>query len=159
MRFIEIKSLELRHKTDVLELWNKEYPETLEHKSLSDFEHYLSSLSECTHTLLIDDTELIQGWYFDFTREGEKWFALLINSSMQGKGFGTQLLNKAKAKETALNGWVIDHDRDKKKNGSTYKSPLGFYLKNGFYLLEQNRLEEEKISAVKVRWHQDIHSN
>ena len=71
---------------------------------------------------------------------------------MSGKGFGTQLLNLGKEKESVLNGWVIDHDKDKKRNGENYISPLNFYLKNGFEVFPDNRLELEKLSAVKIRW-------
>ncbi|MCB0473527.1 MAG: hypothetical protein KDC56_10755, partial [Flavobacteriaceae bacterium] len=57
-----------------------------------------------------------------------------------------------KEKETELNGWVIDHDNDYKINGELYKSPLNFYLKNGFQKSSDRRLELEKISAVKIKW-------
>lgn len=94
----------------------------------------------------------IGGWYFDFVREQEKWFAIILDSSLQGKGFGTKLLNMAKEKEPELNGWVIDRDTDRKRNGDLYRSPLPFYLKNGFEKISDTRLELEKISAVKITW-------
>ena len=58
----------------------------------------------------------------------------------------------AKEKENSLNAWVIDHNRDLKANGDAYRSPLEFYLKNGFKLLSDIRLELTNISAVQVNW-------
>lgn len=62
------------------------------------------------------------------------------------------MLNLAKTKELVLNAWVIDHDTDRKKTGEVYKSPLNFYLKQGFKKLPDQRLELDKISAVKIKW-------
>ena len=89
---------------------------------------------------------------FDFVRDNQKWFAIILDSKIQGKGIGTKILNLAKEKENELNGWVIDHDSDKRRNGKSYKSPLNFYLRNGFEKLSKTRLESDKISAVKIRW-------
>jgi hypothetical protein len=51
-----------------------------------------------------------------------------------------------------LNGWVIDHNNDRKKNGLIYVSPLKFYEKCGFEIQNYMRLELDKISAVKIKW-------
>ncbi len=77
---------------------------------------------------------------------------MILDARIQGKGFGRQLLNMAKEKEAKLNAWVVDHDRNLKKNGEIYRSPLDFYLKNGFEKLAESRLESDKISAVKIHW-------
>ena len=138
-----------------MELWNDEFPEKLNYQTLADFESYLSNLEDQFHILMLDDNQNIKGWYFDFIRDAERWFAIILNTEMSGKGYGTQLLNLAKEKEPVLNGWVIDHENDKKRNGETYTSPLNFYLKNGFELLPNNRLELEKLSAVKIRWEKE----
>ena len=71
---------------------------------------------------------------------------------MKGKGLGRKMLDKLKQSENHLNGWVIDHNNDKKKNGKPYISPLGFYQKCGFEILVKERLEHHKISAVKIKW-------
>ena len=85
-------------------------------------------------------------------RDNERWFAIILHSKFQGRGLGTKLLKFAKHQEQELNGWVIDHNRDKKKNGECYTSPLSFYLKNGFEKLPENRFKSQKISAVKIKW-------
>ena len=133
-------------------MWNNEYPEKLNYRNLTDFEDYLKHLTQQSHIIMVDENQNIKGWYFDFIRENEKWFALILDAKLQGKGLGRKMLNLAKEKESELSGWVIDRSNDKKQNGEFYESPLSFYLKNGFELLVKNRLENEKISAVKIKW-------
>ena len=124
----------------------------MNYQTLSEFEEYLGNLMEQSHILMKSENQNIKGWYFDFIRENEKWFAIILDSKFHGKGFGTKLLNLGKEKESELNGWVIDSQNDKRKNGELYNSPLMFYLKNGFEKLDKERLELEKISAVKIKW-------
>ena len=62
------------------------------------------------------------------------------------------MVDELKQVEPILNGWVIDHNNDKKINGLTYFSPLKFYEKCGFEIQTDNRLELDKISAVKIKW-------
>lgn len=152
MEFIKLSNLSSIHKEEILKLWNNEYPSKLNYQSLTDFEVYLKNLKQKSHILMVDERKNIRGWYFDFIRDQEKWFAIILDSKLQNKGFGTIIINLAKKKEKELNGWVIDHEDDKKNNGETYKSPLAFYLKNGFVKLEDTRLELENISAVKIKW-------
>ncbi|PKA82039.1 hypothetical protein ATE92_0164 [Ulvibacter sp. MAR_2010_11] len=159
MEFINTKALTKSQKEEIHNLWNNEYPEKLNHANLSAFEKYLESLSNQSHILLIDDNKMIKGWYFHFLRENEKWFAIILDSEIQGKGFGSKILNLAKETETELNGWVIDKSSDKKRNGELYKSPLHFYLKNEFELLPEIRLELEILSAVKIKWVKAIAHN
>lgn len=102
--------------------------------------------------MLIDKNGIIKGWYFDFDRNNEKWFAMILAAEIHRKGFGTQLLNEAKKKESALSGWVIDKTDYLKQNGNFYKSPIPFYLKNGFHKLPEIRLELTHLSAVKIQW-------
>lgn len=152
MKFIKLKELSKTNKEEVLNLWNNEYPAKLSYKTLQDFEIYLEKLTEQSHILMINKNEEIKGWYFDFIRENEKWFAIILDSKLHGKGLGTRILNIAKENEIDLSGWVIDHNSDIKKNGEIYRSPMEFYLKNGFKRLKTVRLELEKISAVKIKW-------
>lgn len=152
MEFIELSELSKSDKVQILELWNNEYPEKLAHKSLASFEAYLENLSERSHVLVIDENNSIKGWYFDFVRDNEKWFAIILDMALQGLGVGTRLLNRAKDKEVELSGWVIDHNTYRMKNGGLYESPLNFYLKNGFEEISETRLELNNISAVKIKW-------
>ena len=144
--------LNAEQKGALIELWNKEYPAQLSYSSMFEFEAYLSELENPTHILLIEQNSIV-GWYFDFNRENKRWFGMVLDSVIQGKGYGSQLLRRAQKDQPELYAWVIDHDKDKKLDGSTYRSPLNFYLKNGFKVAPDQRLELENISAVKIQWH------
>ena len=152
IRIITTNSLDNSQIKVIFELWNAEYPKNLIHLNLSDFEDYLNTLANQHHILLTDENGVIKGWYFDFDRADEKWFAIILDTEIHGKGFGTVLLNEAKKKESILNGWVIDKTDYFKQNGSRYISPIPFYIKNGFKLLPEIRLELEHLSAVKIIW-------
>jgi len=152
MKITTTHQLNLVQKEQVLQLWNNEYPEKLAYKNMAGFESYLEKLNEVKHFLLANNDEKIQGWAITFKRENETWFAIILSENLHGKGWGTKVLNELKQNKKEMNGWVIDHSDDKKRNGSFYKSPLEFYLKNGFEVLSDTRLELEIMSAVKIKW-------
>ena len=133
-----------------MKLWNQEFPAQLGYGQLEDFEQYLSNLIEPKHWLLEEHGKVL-AWALTFQREEERWFAIMVVRSHQGMRLGSRLLHTLKENETVLNGWVIDHNRDVKVNGSHYHSPLEFYIRLGFKVLPE-RMENEKISAVKIRW-------
>jgi GNAT superfamily N-acetyltransferase len=139
-------------KEMAFELWNYQYPVQLNYETVEDFEQYLKGLENLQHYLLLNSWQEIDAWAFTFFRDGEQWFALLIKGSIQRKGIGTLFLNYLKIETSELNGWVIDHNNDRKKNGNVYPSPLVFYQKNGFNVVEGVRLETDKLSAIKVKW-------
>ncbi|WP_306354281.1 hypothetical protein [Flavobacterium sp. '19STA2R22 D10 B1'] len=149
---VERKELNLEEKIAIYRLWNQEYPEKLNYTAVEGFEAYLANLSKITHYLMIDDKDQIVAWSSTFEREGALWFAVIIAGNLHGKGYGHTILNHLKSKESTLNGWVIDHEQDKKKDGTIYLSPLSFYLKNDFIVYPDNRLELEKMSAVHIQW-------
>src|ERR1700744_2921967 len=113
---LETSTLTQAQKESVLSLWNQEYPESL-HYELADFEKYLSALTNGQHYLLSEDDDVVKGWAFTFTRDEQKWFAIILDHSIQVQGYGTQLLNRLKETEPILHGWVIDHNRAIKPNG------------------------------------------
>ena len=120
MKIITTNNLDDHQKKVIYDLWNAEYPKNLTHSNPIDFENYLNALTNQHHNLLIYKNGIIKGWYFDFDRNNEKWFAMIIASEIHGKGFGTMLLNEAKKKESVLNGWVIDKTNYLKQNGDGY---------------------------------------
>lgn len=152
MRFIEANILDAEEKKAVFDLWNQEYPESLFYSNREEFDAYLQGLWQSRHVLVKDHLDRILGWYAEFKRDGELWFAMILDASIQGKGIGTQLLKKAKNSNPILNGWVIDQGGYLKRDGTPYNAPLDFYLKNDFKVLKEKRLELPSISAVKIRW-------
>ena len=152
MKILQTTVLSLEQKQLLFELWNTEYPEKVGYKDVFEFQNYLDGLSNLKHYLLVDDLEQLFGWAFTFVREGEDWFGIIIDSNMQGRKFGTLLLHELKKNYSVLNGWATDHQNEVKRNNEPYLSPLGFYFKNGFIVNQNIRLENDKISAVKIRW-------
>ncbi|SNR97347.1 GNAT family N-acetyltransferase [Flavobacterium sp. ov086] len=152
MRILRKEILSEEEKEVLRELWNNEYPARLHLKTSEDFELYLNGLSNTKHYLLLDESNEIIGWTFTFLREGEDWFAIIMNSKIQGRGNGSLLINEIKNRNNSLNGWVVDHENEIKENGDFYKSPMPFYIKNGFTIITETRIENEKMSAVKINW-------
>jgi hypothetical protein len=138
-------------KRNVMDLWNKEYPASLYYHTLSDFDKYLTELKHQKHFLVKNDGHLL-GWAFKFTRENENWFAIIVDTAHHKNGIGKNLTSILKRNIGSLSGWVIDNDKMLKITQQPYLSPLNFYIKNGFQILPDKRLKNEKISAVKIQW-------
>ncbi len=151
MELIRFKSLKPYQKLQIFRIWNNEYPAQLGYSDLEEFENYLAGLLNPIHFILRKDNKLL-AWAVAFDRLGERWFAIIVDSSSQKKGLGTLFLNTLKSEEPSLCGWVTDHGRYVKSDGSPYPSPLEFYTKNGFILVTDVRFENEKLSAVKIKW-------
>ncbi|MFK7001356.1 GNAT family N-acetyltransferase [Flavobacterium oreochromis] len=152
----EVKILNSDHKLQLLNLWNTEYPVSLHYKNHEAFEDYLSKIKNQRHFLYITDTGKITGWAYSFNREEERWFAIILSHTIQGKGIGKMMIKKIQTSENKLFGWVIDHNNSKKSNGEVYISPLIFYKKCGFDVLINERLETEILSAVKIYWNKEL---
>ena len=148
MARIEItKSLTEAQTTQIDHLWNELYPTNLENR----FRQLLNGIEEYNHHVLLNETDIVMGWTAAFRRDGEIWFSILVPTENQNKGYGKMLIDSLKQSSKILCGWVIDHNNYLKKDGSTYYSPMQFYLKNGF-LITNIRLETDLISAVKIKF-------
>ncbi len=146
-----VTKLSADQKQGVFLLWNEEYPEQLAFADQGELDVYLQALHGQRHLLLRNENTIF-GWAFSFEREDCRWFAIILSSLIQRKGYGTKLLEQLKQNESRLYGWVIDRDNYLKANNEPYLSPLKFYLRNGFIALNDSRLETPKISAVKISW-------
>lgn len=156
MQVIKTKQLSEQQKERIMALWNAEYPASLSYNTMAEFDEFLDKIEQLSHYMLLQDDQTVIGWISVFIRNEETWFSVLLDTAFQRQGLGRQLINLAKKDYDVLNGWVIDNHISKKSDGSLYIMPLPFYLKNGFVVLENIRLENEKLSAVKIRWN---HSN
>lgn len=152
LKLVETSLLDNAQKEGVLLLWNQEYPVELAYVSIQELDVYLAKLITPRHVLLYDEDGTLLVWYADFDRDRDRWFAMIIHPAAQGLGIGTFLLEQARKLHSELHGWVIDHHFSKKSDGSVYRSPIVFYLKNGFEVMPHLRLETERLSAVNVRW-------
>jgi len=152
MQIVEQNELSADQKSEVVRMWNAEYPANLAYSDVSEFDDYLNNLENKKHFLLINSSDEIVGWALLFDRENARWFAILIDEKIQGQGFGIKLIDALKAAENRFFGWVIDHNDSEKLNGKFYKSPLGFYRKIGFRILENERIDTDKMSGVKIEW-------
>lgn len=148
---IDTKALQTAQLPQLMQLWNNEYPASLAHKTIEDFEAYLATLSYCKHYVR-EENKVIYAWAFEFDRNDERWFALIIDKNQHGKRIGSQLLSIMKQSNKQLNGWVIDYGNATMSDGSFYRSPLAFYLKNDFQVISHQRIDNEVISAVKIQW-------
>ena len=101
---------------------------------------------------MLNDENEILGWALTFTRNEGNWFAIILDSKIQRKGFGTILLNELKKDNVIVNGWAVDHHSEVKRNREKYVSPIDFYIKNGFLADQDVRIENDKISVVKITW-------
>ena len=72
LKIITTTILSEDQKTQVLDLWNREYPEKLCYNSLADFDEYLEKLTDHKNFLLINNENKIFGWAFTFNRENKR---------------------------------------------------------------------------------------
>jgi len=151
----KLKELDVNQAKSLYELWNREYPVSLQFSTPQAFIDYLTQLEAPTHYLLQNQRQEIIGWCFTFVRTAEVWFGLLVNQQQQKKGFGRKLLEQAQKDHQRLNGWAVDHSLYVKEDGKPYQSPMNFYLKQGFTKLPKNRILKAQLRAVQIRWERE----
>lgn len=143
-----LKNLSTNQSQQINQLWNDEYPKNLNNR----FPLLIQDTTDHNHYILSDQFNVILAWAVAFLREEEIWFSIIVSSANHKKGYGKMLINSLKKYNTELNGWVIDHNNYIKANGEQYDSPMGFYLKNDFKIIADDRIETDILSAVKIYW-------
>lgn len=151
MKIINKNKLEDFEIIELLELWNNEYPASIKYSTIEKFKEFLNNLLDLEHYLMLDSNKII-AWNFVFIRNDERFFGLIIDTKFQKLGIGTKFMNHIKHLYPILNGWVVDHNNYLKLDNSPYISPLDFYIKNGFKVNQNIRLELESFSAVRIIW-------
>ncbi len=150
------ETLQAEQQKIIYQLWNAAYPAGLAFDHQQQFENYLKGLKNAQHYFI--QLENANAWAMVFERDGERWFALIVDPKVHAKGIGKLLLDFLKSEHPVLNGWVIDHHLYQRKDGQMYRSPLEFYVKNAFEIKKDTRLELPHLSAVKVQWREkEIH--
>jgi hypothetical protein len=142
------KILTLSQENQINHLWNIEYPSKLNNRFLL----LLKDVSKYTHYIVEDENQNIIAWAMDFEKDNEIRFSIIVDSNYKGQGLGKLLIDQLKIEHAEFYGWVIDHENDLKENGQVYESPIPFYLKQGFKILPDCRLDTELIKAVKIAW-------
>jgi len=147
MQFTTTRQLSAQQSRQIDELWNSSYPAKLNNR----FGILLNDATDYKHYLLEDEQGIVAGWAVNFIQNGENKFSIIVHPGYKGQGLGRQLIEHLRADHDEIYGWVIDHNEDLKADGSTYYSPLDFYLGLGCTLLPDQRLDTELLRAVKIR--------
>lgn len=128
-------------------LWNEEYPLSLKDR----FASLLEGVQNFNHYVIEDENGNIMAWAVEFEKDSEIRFSIIVKKKEQGNGLGKLLIGKLKEDLDEFYGWVIDHNDDKKENGEYYQSPLPFYIKQGFEILPDKRIDNNILKAVKIK--------
>jgi GNAT superfamily N-acetyltransferase len=148
MEIIQTKTLSSVQSEQINSLWNKEYPLKLKDR----FPILLEGTTWHNHFVIEDSNGLVNAWAVMFEQSQQIRFSIIVSKDHQGKGLGKTLLDQMKLTHNEFYGWVIDHNNDLKLNGENYVSPLPFYLKQGFEIIPDQRIDNEMIQAVLVGW-------
>jgi hypothetical protein len=137
-----------KQKEQIHSLWNDEYPAKLKDR----FSILLEGVAWFNHYIIEDVNNNLIAWAVDFEKEKQVRFSIIVSSKHKGKGLGSMLISRLKKENQEFYGWVIDHDEDLKLDGGIYKSPMSFYLKHDFHILNEKRIDSEMIRAVLIKW-------
>jgi GNAT superfamily N-acetyltransferase len=151
MIIVPTKELTSQQAEQINKLWNDEYPVKLKDR----FPILLDGTDDHQHYLIEDLGKNVIAWAVYFEKDKQIRFSIIVSSLHKGKGLGGMLIEKLKETNREFYGWVIDHNDDLKANGEYYQSPLAFYLKHVFTILNDYRLDTEMIKAVLIKWHAD----
>lgn len=87
-----------------------------------------------------------------FIRDGLVNFAMIVSTQYQKRGIGKTLIEKAKQEHDCLYGWVVTGSDYVKLNGQAYNSPMAFYRKNEFEVIENETFETPQLKTVRIKW-------
>lgn len=149
MDIVRTENLTPKQFEEIDILWNAEYPRQLKGRLALLLENNTKTI----HYLGLGEFGKIIAWSIIFEKEQDLRFSILVSRKHQKQGIGSILLTEMKKEKLPFSGWVIDHDADLLSDGTNYRSPLAFYVKNHFQIDETCRLNTEMIQAVLVRYH------
>ena len=132
-------------------MWNSAFPLEIAYETVNETELFLAGLSKLRHIKAFESEQMI-GWMGIFERHGECWFIILASTAHQRKGTGTALIAKAKEDEEELNGWIVLSEEHKISSGAYYRSPAGFYEKQGFTLNENRSMTARGLESHHIQW-------
>jgi len=147
-KILKIKVLNPFQLEQIDQAWNDEYPLKLTKR----FGILLDGTDNHLYYLMEDLDNKVVAWGVMFEKEAEKRFSIIVFNKFKGFGYGRRIIDEFRKDHSTFYGWVIDHDNDVKSNGEKYISPMPFYLKLGFKVLRDQRIDTEIISAVKISY-------
>lgn len=145
---LKTKSLTKSQELKINDLWNDEYPTTLQTR----FTLLLEGVENFCHYLIESNENEVMAWAVYFEKDNELRFSIIVNKMFQKRGLGKMLVQQLKLDLNEFYGWVIDKETFAKSDGTFYRSPLLFYKKQGFEILANQRIDNEILSAVKIKW-------
>ena len=148
MKIVTSKILSENQSSQINQMWNDEYPLKLKDR----FPILLDGAIWFNHYIIEDEKQNVCAWAVDFKKDDQIRFSIIVDNKHKGKGLGALLIDQLKAENNEFYGWVIDHNEDEKANGERYLSPMPFYLKHGFEILNEFRIDNEMIRAVLIKW-------
>lgn len=148
MRITKTKILSQLQTEQINALWDNEFPAKLNGR----FPLLLNDATSFDHYIIEDDAQNIKAWAVIFEKDQQIRFSLIVAENQQRNGLGGLLIERLKTDYQEFYGWVIDHNDDLKTNGEHYLSPLPFYLKHGFEILNDQRIDSPMIKAVLIKW-------
>ncbi|HEY1046134.1 MAG TPA: GNAT family N-acetyltransferase [Bacteroidia bacterium] len=148
MKVICTRTLSSSQFEQINAMWNHEYPLKLKDR----FPLLLEGVDRYEHYLIEDADQNVLAWAVDFEKDEQIRFSIIVSEAHKGRGLGRMLLDRLKENNKEFYGWVIDHNHDVKANGEQYLSPMSFYLKHGFEILTDKRIDSEMIKAVLIKW-------
>lgn len=156
MKITQIHQLNHRQREVIrTQLWNQEYPISIQLQSHQAFSEYLFPLEDRRHYLAIENEEIV-GWLMDFIRDEQRYFAMIVLQEHQRKGIGSTLLSTAKENNNRLTGWVIEDNQTLlKQNGEIYTPPISFYERHQFQLLRDVQLKIPQFAMFQIQWRKD----
>jgi hypothetical protein len=152
MEILKTKILSDSQFSQINQLWNDEYPQRLKDR----FGILLADVENFNHYLIEDEKKNIIAWAVDFEKENEIRFSIIVGKDQQKKQLGSKLIKRLKDDLPEFYGWVINHNDDEKLNGEKYLSPMSFYLKHEFEVLEDIQIDNEMLRATKIRWKRHV---
>jgi GNAT superfamily N-acetyltransferase len=148
MKITQSRILTSLQSAQINQLWNDEYPLKLKDR----FPILLDGADWQNHYIILDEEQNVIAWAIDFEKEKQIRFSIIVDSKQKGKGLGSLLIKRLKEENKEFYGWVIDHNNDLKSNGEHYQTPIPFYLKHGFEILNDITIDNEMIKAVLIKW-------
>lgn len=146
------KKMTEEQKAAVVQLMNNEYPEEFHVQGNAGLNAMLGPLDEKEYIMLTNEEGTILAWYLLFDYEGERWFIVILDKSIQRQGFGSQLIETAKSRADNLNGWVVTQSGLPLKDGRVYLEPFEFYQKHGFTINHDISWPVVACPTAKISW-------